>query len=330
MKAAIYNKYGGPEELDIQETDKPVPGEDELLVKVYASTVTRTDCGFLRGMPLVTRLFSGLLKPKQKILGEEFAGVVETVGNKVTEFQAGDRVFGYNSYEEPNSGSHAQYMTIASDGPVSHIPKELSFEEAAPSNEGLHYAYMYVRRFDLDSESRVLINGATGGIGSAAVQLCNHFGVEVVAVCDEERAELVRSLGADRIIDYTKEDFTRDEETFDVVFDAVGKSSFFECRRLLKPGGIFTASDLGPYQSNIFLALWTKLFGSFQGIEVLFPLPSHSREDLEFFKELIETDAFHPVIDRSYPLEDIAEAYSYVLKGEKTGNVVLVVEEEKG
>ena len=327
MKAAVHTKYGPPERLTVTEVEKPVPRDNELLVKVHAATVTRTDCGFLRATPFVTRFFSGLLKPKQTIIGEEFAGEVKAVGKDVTEFQVGDRVFGYDSYNKARIGTQAEYTVIDTDAAVTTIPDGLSFEDAAPSNEGVHYAYMVLRRCDITPGTNVLINGATGGIGSAAVQLCEYLGAEVVAVCDEDRSDLVRSLGADHIIDYTKEDFTEvaDDGTFDVVFDAVGKSSFFRCRRLLKPGGVFTATELGPYLSNPLLALWTAVFGSFRGINVLFPIPSHSKEDIKFFKQLIVDENFTPVIDRTYPLEDIVEAYRYVEKGEKTGNVVITI-----
>lgn len=327
MKAATFKKYGPPERLTVTEIEKPTPRGDELLVKVHAATVTRTDCGFLRTKPFVTRFFSGLLTPNQTILGEEFAGEIEAVGKEVTEFQVGDRVFGYNSYPDARTGAQAEYTVIAADAAVTTIPDGLSYEEAAPSNEGVHYAYMCTRRFDIMPGTNVLINGATGGIGSAAVQLCDYFDAEITAVCDEPRSDLVRSLGADRIIDYTKEDFTETapDGAFDVVFDAVGKSSVFKCRRLLKPGGIFTATELGPYLSNPLLAVWTRVFGSFRGIKVLFPIPSHSREDIEFFKQRIVDGDFTPVIDRTYPLDDIIEAYRYVEKGEKTGNVVITV-----
>lgn len=327
MKAAVYTKYGPPERVTVTEIEKPTPRDNELLVKVHATTVTRTDCGFLRGKPVFTRLFTGLVTPNQTILGEEFAGEVEAVGKEVTEFQVGDRVFGYDSYGDARIGGQSEYTVIAADAAVTTIPDELSYAEAAPSNEGVHYAYMYLRRCDITPGTKVLINGATGGIGSAAVQLCDYFDAEIVAVCDEERSDLVRSLGADRIIDYTKEDFTETapDAAFDIVLDAVGKSSFFKCKRLLKPGGIFTATELGPYLSNPILAVLTRVFGRFRGINVLFPIPTHSREDIEFFKQLIVDGELKPVIDRTYPLDDIIEAYRYVEKGEKTGNVVITV-----
>lgn len=327
MKAATFKKYGPPERLEIAEVEKPTPRNNELLVKVHAATVTRTDCGFLRAKPFVTRFFSGLLTPNQTILGEEFAGEIEAVGNDVIEFQVGDRVFGYDSYGDARIGAQAEYTVIAADAAVTTIPDGLSYEKAAPSNEGVHYAYMCIQRFNITPETKVLINGATGGIGSAAVQLCDYFDAEITAVCDEPRSDLVRSLGADRIIDYTKEDFTETapDAAFDVVFDAVGKSSVFKCRRLLNPGGIFTATELGPYLSNPLLAVWTRVFGSFRDIKVLFPIPTHSREDIEFFKQRIIDGDFTPVIDRTYPLDDIVDAYRYVENGEKTGNVVITV-----
>lgn len=326
MKAATFTEYGPPKQLTVRDVETPTPGDDEILVEVHAATVTRTDCGFLRGNHILTRFFSGLLKPKQTILGEEFAGKVEAVGRDVSGFQVGDRVFGYDSYSDGRMGGQAEYTVIAADGAVTIIPDGMEYTEIAPLYDGVHFAYMSLRRCDITPETSVLINGATGAIGSAAVQLCDYFDAEVVAVCDEERSDLVRSLGADHIIDYTKEDFTESGETFDIVFDTVGKSSFFECQRLVEPGGVFADTDLGPYWSNLLSAVWTRLFGSVRGIRVLFPMPTYSREDIEFFKQLVVDGDLEPVIDRTYPLGDIADAYRYVQKGEKTGNVVIEVQ----
>jgi NADPH:quinone reductase-like Zn-dependent oxidoreductase len=319
MKAIVSARYGPPDILQLKEIPKPTPKDDEVLIRIHATTVNRTDCGFLRGKPYFVRFVSGLLRPKRTILGSEFAGEVEAAGKGVKSIVNGDRVFGFSGVR---FGAHAEYMTMPEQSMLTTMPANLSYEEAAPSTEGGHYALNNIRRANVRSGQKVLIYGATGAIGSAAVQLVKHYGAEVTAVCSTMNTELVKSLGADRVIDYTKEDFTKSGADYDFVFDAVGKSSFGACKKLLKPGGIYCSTDLGFLYQNPFLTLWTSKFSS---KKVIFPIPKDSKEDVIFFKELIEAGKFRPVVDRRYPLEQIVEAYKYVEKGQKIGNVVMTV-----
>jgi NADPH:quinone reductase-like Zn-dependent oxidoreductase len=320
MKAAVHTRYGPPNVVQISEVDKPAAKDNEVLVKVHATTVNRTDSGLRAAKPFINRFFTGLRRPRVTILGNEFAGAVEVVGSSVTVFAVGDRVFGYNG---TRFGAHAEYLAMPEDGSLATIPANLTYEEAAPSTEGSHYALAMIRKAKLRRGQDVLVYGATGAIGSAAVQLLKHLGAEVTAVCDTKHVELVKGLGADRVIDYTAEDFTKDTQTYDVVLDAVGKSSFGRCKRLLKPRGIYLSSDLGPLSQNPILALITPLL---RGKKVLFPIPRDNQEMTRHFKELMETGAFKPVIDRRYRLDQIVEAYRYVETGQKIGNVVISVE----
>ena len=322
MKAIIYTQYGPPEVVQLKEVEKPTPKANELLIKVHATTVNRTDCGFRSAEYFIVRFFSGLLRPNNQILGNEFAGEIEAIGKDVRSFKPGDMVFGYN---DQTFGAHAQYMVMGEDGPVTHKPENMTYEEAAPMIEGSHYALCDIRAAKIQSGQKVLINGATGAIGSAAVQIVTSMGAEVTAVCGTNQVELVKSLGASIVIDYTKEDFTRLSQTFDVVFDAVGKSSFAKCKPILRNKGIYMSTELGYMSQNPFLALITPLFG---GKKLLFPIPTISKEDVIFFKELYEAGKFKPVIDRQYPLEQVAEAYRYVETGQKIGNVVITVTHE--
>lgn len=220
-------------------------------------------------------------------------------------------------------GAHAEFMTVAEDGPLATMPANRTFVESAPTTEGVHYAFNNIRKANVRSGQKVLVNGATGGIGSAAVQLMKYLGAHITAVCNTQNVALVRSLGADVIIDYMKADFTKIDEQFDFIFDAVGKSSFGACKKILKPGGIYCSTELGPWWENPFLAIWTSYFGD---KKVIFPIPTITQKDVLFFKELIEAGKLKPVIDRIYPLEQIAEAYNYVELGQKTGNVVITVD----
>jgi NADPH:quinone reductase-like Zn-dependent oxidoreductase len=303
----------------ISEVEKPTAKDNEVFVKVHATTVNRTDCGFRAAKPFIVRFFSGLIRPRVRVLGNEFAGVVEAVGRGVTSFRVGDRVFGYS---EDLFGAHAEYMTVPEAGSLATIPANVTFEEAAPSTEGSHYALSFIRTAKIQSGQDVLVHGATGAIGSAAVQLLKSLGANVTATCDTASVELVRGLGADRVIDHTAQDFTKDEQRYDVVLDAVGKSSFGRCRRLLKPGGTYLSSDLGPLSQNPILALVTPLLGR---KKVLFPIPKQDQEMIRHFGELIESGQFKPLIDRRYPLDQIVEAYRYVETGRKIGNVVISV-----
>jgi len=319
MRAAVNTRYGPPEVVRIAEVDRPAAGDDDVLVRVHATTVNRTDCGVRAAKPWLYRLFLGPVRPRLRILGNEFAGQVEAVGAAVTAFEPGDRVFGWRS---DRYGAHAEYLAMPANGSLATIPAGLTYEEAAPSTEGAHYALSLLRTAGIGPGHDVLVNGATGAIGSAAVQLLAHLGATVTAVCDTANLELVRGLGAGRVIDYTAEDFTRDGQTYDVVLDAVGKSSFGRCRRLLRPGGSYLSTDLGPLSQNPFLALVTP---AFRGRRVKFPIPRQSPETIRYLRGLLESGAFRPLVDRRYPLDEIVDAYRYVETGRKLGNVVVSV-----
>ncbi|HEY9412365.1 MAG TPA: NAD(P)-dependent alcohol dehydrogenase [Jiangellaceae bacterium] len=320
MRAAVHTRYGPPDVVRISDVEMPTANDTEVLIKVHATTVNRTDCGYRAAKPFFIRIFSGLTGPNATVLGTEFAGVIEAIGRGVTSFEVGDKVFGYS---EGPFGAHAEYMVMPEGGPLATMPANVTFEEAAPGTEGSHYALSFIRSAKIRSGHDVLVNGATGGIGSAAVQLLKSFGATVTAVCDTAHVELVRGLGADRVIDYTAEDFTQDDHEYDAVLDAVGKSTFGRCKRLLKPGGIYISSELGPKAQNPFLALVTPLF---RGKKVRFPIPGESQEMISYLRDLIESGDFKPVIDRRYPLDQIVEAYRFVETGQKIGNVVITVE----
>lgn len=322
MKTIIYENYGPPEVLKLIETPNPIPKDNELLIKVISSTVNRTDCGFLRANPAIVRLFSGLFSPRNKTLGNEFSGRVEAVGEKVTLFKPGDKVFGYN---DDTFGAHAEYITISENKWVALMPENLTYKEAAAITEGSHYALSDIRAANIQNGQKVLIYGTTGAIGSAALQIIKHIGAEVTAVCDTRNIELVKSLGADEIIDYTKQDFTKLNKTFDLVFDAVGKSSFLKCRRILKNKGIYVSTDLGYMSQNVIFALFTPIF---RGKRVLFPIPRINKEIITYLKNLVVSGKFKPIIDRVYTLEQIIDAFTYVESGQKVGNVIINIGNE--
>lgn len=319
MKAAYRKEYGPPESLRIKELEIPKIKENELLIKVHAATVNRTDCAVLTGRPHIMRLFTGLLKPKLPVTGTDFAGEIESVGNKVGSFKVGDRVFGFI---DNGLASHAQYMTIAADKAVSSIPENSSYEEAAASLEGAHYAYNFIKKVKIKEGEKVLINGATGAIGSALLQFSKYYGAYVTAVANTKNIELMKSLGADKVIDYQTEDFTKDKQKYKYIFDAVGKSSFAKCKNILEADGVYISSELGKLGENLLLALITKMSS---GKKVIFPVPSDIKASIDFIKKLIAEDNFKAVIDRKYPLEKIDEAFSYTASGEKTGNVILKI-----
>jgi NADPH:quinone reductase-like Zn-dependent oxidoreductase len=316
MRAVVCERYGPPEVLRLEEVERPVPKSNEVLVKVHATTVNRSDCGFRAAKPFFARVFTGLRRPKNRIPGLEFAGVVEAIGADVHDFKVGDEVFGVRS------GSHAEYVCVREKGAIAHKPANLSFEEAAAVSDGVIIALACLKKAEPLEGRRILIYGASGSIGTASVQLAKHFGAHVTAVCNTKNVELVRSLGADEVIDYEREDFTRNGEIYDTVFDAVGKHSFRRARRSLKPGGVFIETDLGYMWHAPLLALLTRWIGDKR---VTIPIPKYSHENVVFLKELLDAGKYRPVIDRRYPLEDIIEATKYVETGQKTGNVVLTV-----
>jgi NADPH:quinone reductase-like Zn-dependent oxidoreductase len=306
--------------VGIAEVPKPTPRPDELLVAVSASTVNRTDCAYRQGKPFLARAVYGPVKPRATILGCEFAGRVEAIGSEVTAFTVGDRVFGYN---EGRFGGHAEFLVMKSGGSVAIMPANSTYRQVAPGSEGAHYALSMINAAKIRGGQRVLINGATGGIGSAAVQLVRTLGAEVTATCGPAHTELLLGLGADRVIDYTATDFTQDGGTYDVIIDAVGKSSFGACKRLLAARGIYLSSELGRHAQNPVLALVTPMLG---GRKVLFPIPRHNQSVVRHLGALIESGDFAPLVDRQFPMDQIVDAYRYVETGQKIGNVVIDVD----
>jgi NADPH:quinone reductase-like Zn-dependent oxidoreductase len=314
MRAVVHERYGPPDVQQLEEVEQPAPAEDQILVRVHATTVNRTDCGLRAAKPFITRFMTGLRHPKRRILGMEFAGVVEEAGAGVTEFAVGDKVFGVKG-----AGAHAEFLCIRESGAVAHMPGGLSFEEAAALGDGGCTALGCLRQAELRAGQDIVVYGASGSIGTAGVQLAKHFGANVTAVCNTKNVELVRSLGADEVIDYTREDFTRNGKTYHVIFDAVGKYSFRRSRRSLKPGGYYIATD--GFQ-NLGWALWTWKLGAKQ---LKLALARYRKADVVLMKELVESGEYRPVIDRSYPLDEVVAASRYVETGQKTGNVVLTV-----
>jgi NADPH:quinone reductase-like Zn-dependent oxidoreductase len=323
LKAIIYTKYGHPEVAQLKEVEKPTPKENEILIKIFAATVNRTDCGFRKPeYPLIIRTINGVFKPKRKILGSELAGEVEAVGKDVKLFKVGDQVFGLSD----KFGAHAEYICLPENGSIAAKPVNMNYEEAAAVCDGLMLAYNHIKEIKDLASKKILIYGASGSIGTAAVQLAKYYSSEVTAVCNTKNLEIVKSLGADEVIDYTKEDFTKINRTFDVVMDAVGKSSYFRCKNLVKKGGIYFSTDIGFLAQVLFLALWTLIFKALpSGRKVLFPIPKVPNKEIYFFKEIIEAGKYKAVIDRKYKLEEIVEAYKYVETEQKTGNVVIIV-----
>ena len=317
MRAVVYERYGSPEVLHLSEVPKPLPADDEVLVKVGATTVTRTDTGLRSAEFFISRFVTGILRPRNKILGFEFSGLVEAVGPAVTGFKVGDQVFGARQY-----GAWAEFVAIKESASVAMKPSGMTFEEAAAVTDGMELALACLRKGGPLEGRSILIYGASGSIGTAAVQLARHFGAEVTAVCSTKNVELVRSLGADTVIDYTQADFTKNGKRYDVIFDSVGKHSFRRSRRSLKRGGSFIETDLGYMWHVPLLLVLTRWIGD---KKVKMGIPHYTKEDVLFLKNLIESGEYRAVIDRTYPLEDVIEAVRYVETGQKTGNVVLAV-----
>ena len=313
MRAVVHNRYGPPDVLRIAEVEKPVPAADEVLVRVQATTVTQTDCHMRRARPLFWRFMLGLRRPRRRTLGLEFAGVVEAVGSSVTQLEVGDRVFGLKR------GSHAEYVCVRESGLIARMPEGLTFEQAAAVCDGHSQAVKALRAGHVGEGTNLLIYGATGSLGTGAVQLASQLGAHVTAACKGRDTELVRSLGADRVVDYEREDFTKSGERFDVIVDAVGKHSYLRARRSLVPGGIFVATDRLFHLPLAFLTRW---FGS---TRVAFEFSGYGREDVLALRELLETGRYRPVVDRVYPFESVAEASRYVDSWQKVGNVVLTL-----
>jgi len=317
MKASIRRKYGSPNQIKIEDIEKPIPKDNELLIKVFATTVNRTDCANLTAKPFIMRFVLGLFKPKKIILGTDYAGEVIALGKNAKSFRIGDKVFGFN---DTGLESQAEYVT-STEEKTFPIPENINYKQAAASLEGAHYAYTFIHKVNIKSGQKILINGATGGIGSTLLQFVKQYDVQITATCNTKNIKLIKSLGADKIFDYTKEDFTSDPEKYDFIFDAIGKSTFSKCKSLLKDNGVYISSELGPYSQNLFYAITT----SSTSKKVIFPVPYSTQKTIPYIIELLKKEKFKPVIDREYALTDIAMAYDYVLSGEKTGNVVINV-----
>jgi NADPH:quinone reductase-like Zn-dependent oxidoreductase len=331
MKAIVYTEFGPPDVLQINEVEKPAPKEDEILIRIYATSanygdlVARNFKGISSrefNMPfifwLMSKIYFGLRKPKITILGSEFAGEVEAVGNDVKRFKRGDQVFGYPGQ---SMGAYAEYLCMAENGCVATKPANMNYEEAAVVPMGAIMALFLLReKGNIQNGCKVLVNGASGSIGSAAVQIAKHFGAEVTGVCSTLRMEFVKALGADHVIDYTQEDFTQNGESYDLIFDILGKSSFSRCKGSLKENGRYLLASFKMKQ--LFEMLWTSIFGNKKVICAIAP---GSTEDLISVKELIEAGKIKAVIDKRYPLEQAAEAHRYIETGQKKGHVVITV-----
>jgi len=323
MKAVAYTRYGPPDVLQLREIPKPTPKDNEVLIRIHAATVTAADCHFRAGDPFIARFFTadgfslrGLKKPLIPVPGYEMAGEIESVGKNVTRFMKGDRVFG-----EAVSGASAEYTCLPEDGVLALVPSNMTYDEAVAVSGGMTTALPYLRDAGkLQQGQRILINGASGSIGTCAVQLATHFGAEVTGVCSTANLDLVKSLGADKVIDYTVSDFTKHGETYDIIFDTVQKTSFARCKGSLRQRGIFLKTF--PSLTNLTSKLGSKR-------SVFAPVgvrpPSEKSQDLIFLRELAEAGRMKPIIDRTYPLEQIVEAHRYVDKGHKKGNVVITV-----
>jgi NADPH:quinone reductase-like Zn-dependent oxidoreductase len=323
MKAIEYVKYGVPEVLEIREVEKPIPQNNEILIKIEATSVTATECTFRKGKPYFSRLFTGLTKPRIRRLGEELAGRIEAVGTDVQQFKVGDEVFGTAG---PKFGANAEYLCVPEDGVLAMKPHNVTFAEAAASVDGFLTALPFLRdKGQIQQGHQVLIYGASGSVGSAAVQIAKHFGAEVTAVCCTANTELVRRIGADVVVDYKKEDFTKKGTTYDIIFDAVGKTTFPHCKKSLKANGVFLEAGIG---LGIFRhVIWTSFFAGKKAKIAATGLraPDLRRKDLNLLKELMEQKIIQPVVDRSYPFQQIVKAHAYVDKGHKKGNVAIVV-----
>lgn len=315
MKASIRRNYCSPSQLRIEQIEKPIPKDNEVLIKISATTVNRTDCANLTAKPFIMRFVLGIFKPRKITVGTDFAGEVISIGKNINSINIGDMVFGFN---DTGSESQAEYLTTEEEN-IFSIPNNIDYKNAAASLEGAHYAYSFIHKVNIKSGQSILINGATGGIGSALLQFVRQHDVKITATCNTKNIELIKSLGADKIIDYTKENFTDKDEKYDFVFDTVGKSTFGKCKPLLKKNGIYISSELGPYSQNVFYPLLTSMSSK----KVIFPIPFNKKKTIPYICNQLEAGKFKPVIDREYQLEDISKAYEYVSKGEKTGNVLI-------
>lgn len=321
MKTVIYTKFGPPDVLHMKEVDKPAPKDNEVLIRILATTVTAGDWRLRKGDPFAARLFAGPFTPKNPVLGHEFAGQIESVGKAVKNFKEGDEVFGSTGLE---SGAYSEYLCVPEDGLLALKPPNVSFEEAAALPVGASTALYFLSKGNVQNGQKVLIYGASGSVGTFAVQLAKHFGAEVTGVCSTQNMALVKSLGADTVLDYTREDFSESGQVYDLIFDTIGKTSFSRCKKALLENGIYvtTAVNLSLFFQSLLAALVSRR-------KLIIGIAGQSTEVLEFLKSLVEKGKITPVIDRIYPLEQIVEAHSYVESGHKKGNVVISLIQDK-
>lgn len=330
MKAITFTEYGSPAVLKLNDVEKPTPNINEVLIRIHATSLNVGDL-WARNFKAITpgkfsmpflfwlpaRMFFGWSKPKVNILGSEFSGEVEAVGSDVKRFKKGDRVFGYRGQ---SMGANAEYLCVSESGMIAPMPANMTYEEAAAIPYGALTALSLLRKVNIQPGQKVLVNGASGGIGSAAVQLAKHFGAHVTGVCSTPRADFVKSIGADKVIDYTQEDFTQNGETYDLIFDIMNKSSFARCKDSLTPTGVYLLASFKMKQ--VFQMVWTSMTG---GRKVVCALSEEKPADLVIIKDLAEAGKIKAIIDKRYPLEQTAEAHRYVEKGHKKGNIVITV-----
>lgn len=317
MKAAIRRKYGSPNAITIENIEKPIVKDNDVLIKVHATTVNRTDCANLTAKPFIMRFILVFFKPKKVTLGTDFSGEIIGIGKNITMFKVKDKVFGF---KDTGIQSQAEFISLP-ENHLFHMPNNINYKQAVASLEGAHYAYTFIHKVNIQPRQSILINGATGGIGSALLQFVKQYDIKVTVTCNTKNVKLIQSLGADHVYDYTKENFTNSDDTYDFIFDAVGKSTFGICKPLLKEKGIYVSSELGPYSQNIFYSIFSFMFNK----KVLFPVPYTTKNTIPYIIHLLEQGKYMPVIDREYPLEDIAKAYDYVITGQKTGNVIITI-----
>lgn len=318
MKAIVYTKYGSPDVLELKDVKKPIPKDNEVLIRIYATSVTAADCLMRRGETFISRVFLGFRKPRLRILGTELAGEIEETGKDVKRFKKGDRVYGFTGF---GLGAYAEYNCMPENGSLVIKPSNMNYGEAAAVVDGASTALFFLKeKANIRNGQKVLIVGASGSIGTFAVQIAKYFGAEVTGVCSTANLDLVKSLGADRVIDYTKDDFTKNSETYDIIFDTAGKSSFSHSKESLNEKGQYLSTNVG--LKYLFLSLWTSLVG---GKKIISAMSIEKTEALIFIKKLIEAEEIKLMVDRIYPLEKIANAHSYVEKGHKKGNVIIKV-----
>jgi len=320
MKAIMYKKYGSPNVLEPSDVEKPTPEANEVLIRVFATTVTTADCMMRRGDTFLSRILLGFIRPKKKfqILGTEFSGIIESIGKKVKKFKPGDEVYAFRGF---GTGCYAQYKCMSENGSIALKPQNMTFIEAASVVDGATTALFFLKeKANIQEGQKVLINGASGSIGTFAVQLAKYFGAEVTGVCSTKNIELIKSLGADKVVDYTEEDFAETGDTYDIIFDTVGKSSFVHSRKALKPKGIYIATVM-----TLKLILQSFLTKPGNNKKAIFAMSLNKTEALNFIRKLIEDGKLKAIIDRQYPLEELPAAHEYVEKGHKKGNVVIKV-----